>query len=71
MQQRDRAAVAVAEEPGLLVQADGLPDEGGKECTGNTEHDGQDEAARIVRAGRQEAREKACDSANDQNIKHC
>ena len=47
------------------VPADGLADEGGEECAGNSEQRGQDEARRVVRSRRQNARDDAGDEADE------
>src|SRR5947209_3187822 len=67
-EQHHQRADRGGDEAGALVGAvmtDRLTDEGGEKRTGDAEHGGQDEAARIVRPRRKQARDDCGDKAND------
>src|SRR5579862_1889890 len=60
------------DESGALIRtvvSDGLTDPGRQERAGDPQQRGQDEARRIVRPGRQEARDKTGDEADDDDPK--
>jgi hypothetical protein len=63
-EQRKQRADGRADQAGTLVEpipTDGLTDEGGEESAGDAEQRRQDEAARLVRPGREETRDDAGD----------
>jgi hypothetical protein len=63
-EQHEQRADGRADKAGTLVEpipTDGLTDEGGEESAGDAEQRRQDEAARLVRPGREETRDDAGD----------
>ena len=52
------------------VVAELLSDEGREERACDAEHHGQDESSRVVRAGSEQPRDKACNQAHQESMEH-